>query len=283
MKTVTDPKAVQAWALTEKRAGRTIGFVPTMGFLHEGHLSLVRRARAENANVVVSIFVNPLQFGPTEDLAVYPRDAGGDAAKVEGAGCDVLFMPEPSAMYAEGFQTHVDVSRLSQGMCGAHRPGHFRGVATVVAKLFNLIQPDRAYFGDKDYQQVQVIRQMVEDLAFPLAVIALPTVRDADGLAMSSRNVRLSDRARQAALILPEALKMLQARCRRETLLSTTIREEFKAVLARQPEVELEYVEIVEPQTLSALTQAGGRVSAVLAAAIRVGGVRLIDHCRLGD
>ena len=189
-----------------RKGGKSIGLVPTMGFLHAGHLALIQRARTENQVVVVSIFVNPTQFGPQEDLDRYPRDLPRDLGLCDEAGVDLVFSPESAEMYPEGFQTYVEVEGLSQGLCGARRPGHFRGVATVVTKLFAIVQPDRAYFGEKDAQQLRVIRRMVRDLNLPLAVVPVPTVREPDGLALSSRNVYLNPEERRAALVLHRSL-----------------------------------------------------------------------------
>ncbi|WP_374651522.1 pantoate--beta-alanine ligase [Dongia sp.] len=201
---VADLRAhVAAW----RKSGSSVGLVPTMGALHEGHLSLIRCAKAENAHVIATIFVNPTQFGPTEDLSAYPRDEAGDAAKLAQAGCDLLFAPDVAEMYPQGFATAVAVSGLTEHLCGASRPGHFGGVATIVSKLLLQSLPDRAYFGEKDFQQLQVIKRLALDLDIPVAIAGVPTVREADGLAMSSRNRYLSAQDRKAAALLPQILR----------------------------------------------------------------------------
>src|SRR5574337_1053833 len=204
MQTIDDRCAIQRRCESLRREGKTIGFVPTMGAFHEGHVSLMRRARVENDIVAVSIFVNPTQFGRGEDFESYPRDLPGDLAQAEQTGVDLVFAPSAEAIYPKGFQTYVDVAELTVGLCGTSRPGHFRGVTIVVAKLFNLVRPHRAYFGQKDYQQSVVVRRMTADLNFDLDVVVLPTVRETDGLAMSSRNIRLKPEERRAACIRSE-------------------------------------------------------------------------------
>jgi pantoate--beta-alanine ligase len=235
------------------RAPRPVGFVPTMGAFHAGHVSLFEAARRESSTVVVSLFVNPAQFGERKDLERYPRDEARDAAMAAGAGVDVLFAPMPEEIYPDGFETWIDLERLGSSLEGASRPGHFRGVATVCLKLFNIVQPDTAYFGQKDAQQVEVIRRMLRDLNVPIRLSVQPTLRDPDGLAMSSRNVRLSPATRQQALALPRAL---------------ATKDPVKA-RAMLDGLDVEYVEVApfEPP--------------VLAAAVRVGGVRLIDNVPL--
>lgn len=260
-----------------RRVGKTIGFVPTMGYLHKGHMGLVERAKAENDFVAVSIFVNPLQFGPNEDLARYPRDLDRDIAMLEAAGVDLIFAPEPSEMYPRPMQTVVDLPQLGNLLEGEVRPGHFAGVATVVTKLFNLVQPDAAYFGEKDYQQVVVIKRMVEDLAQPVRVVAVPTVREDDGLAMSSRNVYLSEQERKAAAIVPRALAEAERLCREgvddpgqlEDLLTTFIRTE--------PLAEPEVVAVRHPETLEKVASLGAGPFLV-ALFVRVGPTRLLDN-----
>ena len=255
-----------------RRAGETIGLVPTMGYLHEGHLSLVRAARASCDRVVVTIFVNPTQFGPNEDLARYPRDLPRDLALLKAAGVDAVFTPEPSEMYVDGAETLVETVKLSRVLIGRLRPGHFRGVATVVTKLFHLAQPDRAFFGEKDYQQLAVIRRMVRDLDFPLDVIGVPTVREPDGLAMSSRNVRLTAADRAAAPLLHRAL------IHGSTLNQTSqILRQVRAMIAAEPRASIQSVDLRDAETLAPVR---GKLTrpAVLLLAVKFGDVLLIDN-----
>ena len=265
-----------------RRDGKTIGFVPTMGFLHVGHMELVRRARAENEASVVSIFVNPLQFGANEDLAKYPRDLTRDSAMLEAAGVDILFAPDVSEMYPEPMLTVVDVPALGNQLEGEVRPGHFAGVATVVTKLFNLVQPDRAYFGEKDYQQVALIKRMVEDLAQPVRVIAVPTVRETDGLACSSRNIYLNERERAAAVVVPNAL----AEAERLYAKGCDSPEELEAALrqfiAAEPLATPEVVAVRHPETLERLSSLQS-ASALVALFVRIGTTRLLDNRVIGN
>jgi pantoate--beta-alanine ligase len=262
-----------------RAGGAVVGVVPTMGALHEGHLSLIRRARAECGYVVVTLFVNPTQFGPKEDLSRYPRPFERDRDLSEGAGADLLFAPPVEEVYPPGFATSVEVEGVTSGLCGASRPGHFRGVTTVVSKLFNMVQPDRAYLGEKDYQQLQVIRRMARDLDFPIEIVPCPIVREPDGLAMSSRNRYLSPEERQAALALSQGLLLAQA----EFVLGITearalvdlVRERLKA----EPLVRTDYVQLVDAETLAPLEQVGR--PALLAVAAFVGKTRLIDNTLL--
>jgi pantoate--beta-alanine ligase len=253
-------------ALSAERGGRTVGLVPTMGALHAGHLSLVAAARAECAVVVASVFVNPQQFGPGEDLSRYPRDEVGDLRLLEEAGVDVAFLPSVAEMYPPGFQTFVDVAGISTGLEGAARPGHFRGVATVCLKLFSIVRPDVAYFGQKDAQQAEVVGQMARDLALGVRLRILPTVRDADGLALSSRNAYLSAEEREAALALPRALAAGEEAFRA----GDDPAEAARAVLADEPRLAPDYVQVA---------QWNGHT--VLAAAVRAGSTRLIDNVLL--
>lgn len=258
----------------------SVGLVPTMGALHAGHLALVAAARDENDVVVASIFVNPTQFAPTEDLSTYPRDLQRDLALLIDAGCDLVFTPTPEVLYPSGFQTYVTVETLSQGLEGARRPGHFRGVATVVAKLFNLIQPHFAYFGQKDAQQVVVIRQMVRDLNLPLEVVVLPTVREADGLALSSRNAYLAGEQRPAAAVLSRALGAAGAAYAAGERHPGVLREQMLALLGAEPLAEAEYVSIADARTL--VEQEAPSDNPLLASmAVRVGRTRLIDNLLL--
>jgi pantoate--beta-alanine ligase len=264
------------------RKGGTLGFVPTMGALHDGHLELVRRARAGNAHVVASIFVNPAQFGPGEDLAAYPRDPEGDRVLLEAARVDALFLPQVAEVYPEGSETIVETTKLARQLVGRLRPGHFRGVATVVTKLFNIVQPDRAYFGEKDYQQLRVIRQMVADLDMPVEITGVPTVRETDGLAMSSRNRRLSLEDRAAAVVLSRALDAAQARMAEGPASLAALRRLVLEVLGTEPRAEVQSVDIRCAETLGALRGLVDR-PAVLLLAVRFGEVLLIDQRVLGD
>jgi pantoate--beta-alanine ligase len=258
-----------------------LGFVPTMGFLHEGHLSLVRRARFENNRVVVSIFVNPTQFGPNEDFQRYPRDLKRDLGLLETVQVDAVFTPETHEMYPVEASTIVEVEALSGILEGASRPGHFRGVATVVCKLFHLVQPHRAYFGEKDYQQLQVIRRMAHDLRMPIEVVGCPTVREPDGLAMSSRNVYLSPPERRAAVALSQALSQAGRLFRDGVREVSRLQAEVQNLLDKEPLIRIDYVAIVHPHTLqpvATLTSEG----AVICLAVWIGRTRLIDNLRLG-
>ncbi len=256
------------------------GLVPTMGYLHAGHLSLVERARTENDHVGVSIFVNPTQFGPQEDLSAYPRDLERDLGLLRAAGVDLVWAPPVDEVYPPGYQTYVTVEEVTKPLEGAARPGHFRGVATVVAKLFNVFQPDRAYFGQKDAQQVVVIQQMVRDLNFPLEVVVCPTVREADGLAMSSRNVYLTPEQRLAAPVLYQALCAARDAWLAGEHDGERLRQIMRSVLEGEPLAQIEYVSAADPQTLAELGDANRGV--LLSMAVRIGRARLIDNMHLG-
>ena len=280
MREVTTVDELRA-ALAERRAaGRSVGFVPTMGYLHDGHAALVRQAALDCDEVVVSIFVNPLQFAPTEDLDAYPRDLGRDRSVAADAGATVLFVPSVDEMYPRPMATSVSVAGVSAPMEGASRPTHFAGVATVVAKLFNIVGPCRAYFGEKDFQQIAVVRRMASDLSFPVEVVACPTVREADGLAMSSRNAYLDADHRTAAPVLHRALLAGAARIAGGEADADEVRRAMRAVVETEPLAELDYVEVADPDTLEALTTlAGHRGRSVrLVGAARLGGPRLIDN-----
>jgi len=263
-----------------RQEDKRIGFVPTMGYLHEGHLSLVRKAKDLCDSVVVSIFVNPTQFGPGEDFERYPRDEEGDKSKLEQEGVDFLFIPEIRDMYLLGYQTYVDVTEVSKGLCGDFRPGHFRGVATVVAKLFNLVKPHVAIFGEKDYQQLLVIKRMAKDLNFDIKIIPGRTVREEDGIAMSSRNTYLSPEARKKATVLYRSLRkgkeLFDSGERDVSTLSQTIRKE----IGSEEDVTLQYVEIRDAETLERIERVN-RPAAIAVAAI-IGSVRLIDNIIIG-
>jgi len=265
-------------ATSDKR----IGFVPTMGYLHEGHLSLVRACRRQNDVAVVSIYINPAQFGPAEDLQRYPRDLRRDSALLRKEGVDVLFMPGDAEMYPPPYRTHVSVGELDGRLCGRSRPGHFRGVATIVLKLFNLVRPHRAYFGQKDAQQALVIRQMVRDLDLPLRLSVMPIVRDADGLALSSRNVYLSAGERRAALALPRGLgrakAMIEGGERDANAVLAAVAEE----IAAQPLLEVDYIAVVRLDDLKETDEIEPG-NTLVAAAVRAGRTRLIDNYLSGE
>jgi len=262
-----------------KRQGKSVGLVPTMGYLHEGHLTLMRRARQEQGLVIATLFVNPLQFGPQEDYADYPRDLARDCELAESTGIDVLFAPAVDEMYPAGngkTLTFVDVEKITASLCGASRPGHFRGVATVVTKLFNIAEADVAYFGQKDAQQVAVIRRMAEDLNMNVKIVAVPIVRESDGLAMSSRNKYLESAQRQAALVLSRSLEraatLLAAGERDSSLIVATVRD----LISQEPLAEIDYVSLVDPLTMEGLDRVETR--ALLALAVKFGKTRLIDN-----
>ncbi len=278
MKTVTTLD--ELWAAREQMP-RPVGLIPTMGFLHEGHLSLVRRAREECSTVVVSIFVNPTQFGPSEDLATYPRDLTRDLALLEAAGADLVWTPTVDVMYPPGFQTFVEVEGVSDGLEGERRPGHFRGVATVVAKLFAAVQPQRAYFGQKDAQQAVVIGQMARDLNFPVEVVICPTVREPDGLAMSSRNAYLNQEERAAATVLHRALTVARTSFDSGSREAETLRQTMASLIDSEPLARLQYVSCADPLTLQELD--GPVQRALLSMAVFVGKTRLIDNLLLED
>jgi pantoate--beta-alanine ligase len=263
-------------------APRPIGLVPTMGWLHAGHVSLVECARADSATVVASIFVNPKQFGQREDFAKYPRNEARDLQTFEAAGVDIVFAPTVDEVYPPGFDTTVSVGAIASPLEGAARPGHFEGVATVVAILFALVGAERAYFGTKDYQQVQVIRRMALDLALPTEVVALPTVREPDGLALSSRNARLSPEGRAVAPVLHRALQAGSAAVETGEREASAVRQAMFRELATEPAVTPEYVSVADPDTLAELDRVTGR-RALLSLAAFVDGVRLIDNIRAGD
>ncbi len=260
----------------ERAAGRAVGLVPTMGALHEGHLSLVRRAVAECDVVCATVFVNPLQFGPHEDFDAYPRDLDTDAALAAGAGAALLFAPLTAEMFPAEPCTTVHVAGVSEGMEGASRPGHFDGVATIVTKLFAIAGPCRAYFGEKDFQQLAVVRQLVRDLSLPVDVVGCPTVRDVDGLALSSRNAYLTAEQRQSALVLHRALCAGAAAVAAGETDPATVAELMASIVAAEPEVQLDYAEAVDPRTLRRPAALDGEVRLLVAA--RVGTTRLIDN-----
>ena len=264
--------------LSEKylKENKTIGFVPTMGFLHEGHLSLVRRAREENDIVVVSIFVNPTQFGPNEDYESYPRDFERDVKLLKELNVDVVFHPPVEEMYPKDFSTYVEETKLSRYLCGKSRPGHFRGVCTIVTKLFNIVRPTRAYFGQKDAQQFRVIKRMVRDLNMDVELVECPIVREHDGLAMSSRNIYLSGDERAQALALYNSLKLAENLIKSGERDAEVVKNAMKEFLSRYDKVKIDYVEIVDEETLEPVKHIEGKV--IVAIACWVGKARLIDN-----
>jgi len=276
-----DRQMIIAASLEELGAARLlldgiVGFVPTMGYLHEGHISLARRAREECQSVVASIFVNPTQFGPAEDLSKYPRDLKRDLSLLESAGVDLVWTPDNETMYPPGFSTWVEVEGLTKPLEGASRPGHFRGVTTVVTKLFNAVQPQRAYFGQKDAQQAAVIRKMTRDLNFPIEIVVCPTVREADGLAMSSRNSYLSPEERKAATILFRALTAAKSAYERGERDAEELRKIMKETLASEPRAQMQYVSCADYDTLDELETVTGK--SLLSMAVFLGKTRLIDN-----
>ena len=266
---------VRSYVKTAKREGKTVGFVPTMGFLHEGHKSLIVRAAKENDFVVVSDFVNPTQFGPNEDFEAYPRDIEKDAELCESAGADIIFNPEASEMYDNALTT-VTVDKITKVLCGASRPGHFAGVATVVSKLFNIVAPDRAYFGEKDAQQLMVIKKMVKDLNFDIEIIGCPIIREEDGLAKSSRNTYLNSEERQAALCLSHSLKLGKELIANGETSADIVKSAIKAEIEKEPLSRIDYVEIVDLDTLEQAVRTDTGI--LTAIAVYIGKTRLIDN-----
>ncbi len=272
--TVDEVRAiVKAW----RAEGKTVGLVPTMGYLHAGHQSLIKASAAGNDKTVVSVFVNPMQFGPTEDLASYPRDLERDAEKAEEAGADLIFHPEPEEMYKDGFVSFVDMNGLTNHLCGLSRPIHFRGVCTVCNKLFNIVKPDRAYFGQKDAQQLAVIKRMVKDLNMDLEIVGCPIVREEDGLAMSSRNTYMNEEERKAALILSKSIRLGQEMVEAGEKDAAKVREAMTKLISTEPMADIEYVEIVNNATMEAVDTIEGEI--LCAIAVRINNkVRLIDN-----
>lgn len=273
VKTVSDVrKVVKEW----KREGKSIGFVPTMGYLHEGHQSLIRAARANNDKVAVSIFLNPMQFGPNEDLASYPRDFERDQEKCLEAGADLIFAPDPEEMYEENFQSYVDMHLLTEELCGLTRPCHFRGVCTVVTKLFNIVTPDRAYFGKKDAQQLAVIKRMVADLNMDIDIIGCPIIREEDGLAKSSRNTYLNAEERKAALCLSRAVKKGEELVNNHERNANVIISAMKEIINAEPLAKIDYVKAVSMDTMQQIAELDQ--PALIAMAVYIGKTRLIDN-----
>jgi pantoate--beta-alanine ligase len=277
VKTVKDMKSIVK-KLKEK--GKSIGFVPTMGYLHEGHISLIRCSKKDNDVTVVSIFVNPIQFGENEDLDRYPRDIERDLQICRDEGVDFVFYPSVDEMYPDGFSTYVEVEGLTDKLCGAFRPGHFKGVTTVVNKLFNILQPDRAYFGEKDYQQLKVIQKMVKDLNMNVEVIGCPVVREKDGLALSSRNKYLSEKERESALSISRALFEGKKMFEKGEKDPQKIISKMKKIISSYPEVKnVQYIEIVDPETLEPKKKV--EKGDLIAVAVFVGNTRLIDNIKI--
>jgi pantoate--beta-alanine ligase len=276
MKVAKTIKSVRNLVKAARRKGKRIGFVPTMGALHIGHISLIKKAKQQTDFVVVSIFVNPTQFGPSEDFKKYPRTIKSDLAICRKAGVDVVFAPSSQEMYPDENLTWVNIEKLTEPLCGKYRPGHFRGVATVCAKLFNIVAPDVAFFGQKDAQQAIIIKRMVADLNMPLKIVVCPTVRQADGLAVSSRNQYLTRQQKKDATFLYRALKKTESLIKQGTKRSKTVIGEAKKVLKQVPSIKIEYISIVNAQTLQELDKITGRV--LIAVAVKIGSTRLIDN-----
>lgn len=276
MKEIEAPREMQQRAHELRGQGKSLGLVPTMGYFHEGHLSLMRRARAENDVVVVSLFVNPIQFGVGEDFERYPRDLARDSRLAESVGVDIIWKPTREEMYPSGFSTYVEETQLGDGLCGASRPGHFRGVTTVVLKLFNVVQPHRAYFGMKDFQQLRVVERMTEDLNLDLQIVRCPTVRESDGLALSSRNVYLTSEERTAALALSQSLFEAEAQVAVGETDVAVLRERIADRIQREPLLKIDYVEIRDADSLQPVPRI--ERPTVIALAVKVGKTRLIDN-----
>ncbi len=279
MQTINDIKDMQQRCLTARRQGKRISFVPTMGYLHAGHLSLLREGRKRGDLLVLSIFVNPAQFGAGEDFESYPRDLSRDAAMAESVGVDLLFAPEAKAMYPAGYATFVEVERLTETLCGASRPGHFRGVTTVVAKLFGIVQPDLALFGRKDFQQLAVIRRMTVDLNLPVEIVGMPIVREADGLAMSSRNTYLSPEERRQALSLIDSIRLACRMVRGGEGDAGRILAAIRERIGREPLARIDYLQVCHGSTLVDMETVTD--DSVLLLAVRIGKTRLIDNHNL--
>ncbi len=281
MRVIERAAEMQRYAEGLRNSGKRIAFVPTMGYLHQGHLSLMEAGRKLGDCLVTSIYVNPTQFGPTEDLAKYPRDFRRDESLCRGVGVDVIFYPGDRDMYPEHYQTYVNVEGVTDNLCGLSRPGHFRGVATICAKLFNIVKPHVAIFGKKDFQQLVVIRRMVEDLNMDLEILGLPTVREPDGLAMSSRNTYLKPEERQAALSLSRSLRLAKRLYEEGERDAEKIIEQVTRLIGRHPEGKIDYVKICDTTTMRDVKRLEGRE--VIALAVRVGAARLIDNYVFGD
>ena len=281
MKIIESVSEMQAYSENLRKQGSKIAFVPTMGYLHEGHLALMREAKQVGDSVVVSIYVNPTQFGPNEDLSKYPRDFQRDRERCESVGVDVIFYPPDQEMYPQGYQTSVEVGEVSQNLCGLSRPGHFRGVATVCTKLFNMVKPHVAIFGKKDFQQLTVIKTMVRDLNLDLEIIGFPTVREPDGLAMSSRNIYLKPEERESALSLSRSLKLAKEMYDKGERRSAQIIGAVANLIEGCPHTKVDYIQICSTRTMKDLDRI--EEEGVIALAVRVGSARLIDNYVFGD
>lgn len=281
MKVITTVKELRSTIAALRSPGKSIGFVPTMGFLHEGHLSLIRQASSENSLVVVSIFVNPIQFGPQEDFASYPRNLEQDCRLAKAAGAQIIFAPAVEEMYPQPILTFVDVKNLGNPLCGQSRPGHFRGVCTVVNKLLNIVQPDKAYFGEKDAQQLAIIQQMVYDLNIPVEIIPVPIQREESGLAMSSRNTYLTPEERASAAVLYQSLQKAKELFESGERSSGIIKDTMTGIIRSVPHACIDYIEISDPYSLTPLAQIDR--SALIALAVRFGKTRLIDNLTLAE
>ena len=281
MRVIESIKEMQSHCESLRLSGKRISFVPTMGYFHEGHLSLMREARRTADHVVVSIYVNPTQFGPKEDFSKYPRDFDRDAAMAKSVGVDVIFFPSNQDMYPGGYQTYVDVEQVTKNLCGMSRPGHFRGVTTICCKLFNIVKPHSAIFGKKDFQQLAAIKRMVADLNLDLEIVGLPTYRELDGLAMSSRNVYLSKEERSSALALVGALKLAQKLYAEGERNAVKIIKQAEKLIENEPFTNIDYIKICDTATLEDVNEIKNEV--VMALAVKVGKTRLIDNSVLGE
>ena len=281
MMIITSPKEMLNYCNSARINRKSIGLVPTMGAFHEGHLSLMRSARVENDLVVTSIFVNPTQFGPKEDFNAYPRDLKSDSKLASQVGVDVIFAPAANGMYPNGYETFVNVERITEKLCGASRPGHFRGVTTVVAKLFNIIRPHKAYFGQKDAQQCVIIKRMTEDLNFDIEIVIMPTIREADGLAMSSRNKYLNAQERQSALVLSKSLSMAQDMIKSGQTNAVDILHNMKQMIEAEPLAKIDYISIVDSETLDDIKEI--KANTLIALVVFIGKTRLIDNMIINE
>jgi len=280
MRVFKDVKSIQGYIKKEKKRGSRVGYVPTMGYLHEGHLSLIREARRQTDLVVVSIFVNPAQFGPKEDYKRYPRSLRRDKRLAKASGTDVIFYPSVREMYPEGYRTYVEVTDITQRLCGRSRPGHFRGVATIVAKLFDIVRPDIAYFGQKDAQQALVIKRMASDLNMDLNIKVMPIIREPDGLAMSSRNTYLSDKERSDALVLYDSLNLAKRLINKGVRDTKRIKNDMKRLIKSKKAARVDYISISDTRNLRELKRI--KKEALIALAVRIGKTRLIDNMIVG-
>lgn len=279
MKIVKSPKMMQRICTSLKKKGQTIGFVPTMGYFHEGHLSLIRLAKRKSDVLVVSVFVNPTQFGPKEDFKRYPRDLKRDKRLLEKLGCDYLFCPETKDMYPEGYETYIEIENSARILEGAFRPGHFKGVTTIVAKLFNIVLPDIAIFGQKDFQQAVVIKRMVKDLNFPVKIVVAPTIREKSGLALSSRNSYLSKEEKKQALVLYQSLNLAKKMIKAGERDARKIKDKMRKLILNKPKAKIDYISIDDSENLEPLKKLKGNV--LISLAVKIGKTRLIDNINI--